>query len=142
MRTIWLRPLLVVMVSVAVAVSCVTAAPPKARLLPFEKIHKKVRKYLELGQGQRLASCGDLVFYGQSYPPFGEYDELMAIVLADGPASYFDNRTGKRIAQCGYWYCTNHNNYCDRSCPPREWFCEGLEIEPPASKLLEPARAQ
>lgn len=119
--------------------SCATGPEPraKARLLPFEAIHSKVRKYVRLQAAYRLPSCGRLVFYGPAYPPPGQPDPMEDMVIADGPATYFDNRTGRVFARCDYWYCTKHSRFCQRQCPPREWTCEGIAKDPPADTSPE-----
>ena len=109
---------------------------------PFEAIHSKVRKYLQLAPGSRLKSCGRLVFFGPAYPPAGQMDPLGIIHIADGPATYFDNRTGAVVAHCDYWYCTKHSRSCRHQCPPREWTCEGIAPDPPANTSLERTRAR
>jgi hypothetical protein len=54
--------------------------------------------------------------------PSSETDE---IVIADGPAAYFDNTTGEAVADCSYWYCLKHNRECNLQCPVRAWVCRG-----------------
>jgi hypothetical protein len=41
---------------------------------------------------------------------------------------FFDNRNGRLVARCDYWYCTKHSAYCNRECPPREWTCDASEL--------------
>jgi hypothetical protein len=106
--------------------------PPKAKLPPPDRIHSKIRKAAGLAENRTLAVCDRLVFVGEDWPaPGSEPDELDKIVLADGPASYFDNRSGRKVANCSYWYCTKHNAECDSGCPPREWNCVGVDTGTP-----------
>jgi hypothetical protein len=132
------------LVVVILLTACATGTRPRAsaKLLPFEAIHTKVRRYVRLEAGYRLPSCGRLVFYGPAYPPPGQSEPLETIVIADGPAIYFDNRTGQVFARCDYWHCTKHSRYCQRQCPPREWTCEGIAPDPPANTSLEPTRGR
>ena len=114
--------------------------PEKARLLPFERIHKNIRKSARLAKGQRMLSCNSLVFLGRTYPPAGEPDPIDDIIVADGPATYFDNATGAEYARCDFWYCTKHHRYCDTQCPPKRWTCDGTAKDPPANTSLERTR--
>ena len=116
--------------------------PKQAQLLSFEQIHKSIQKSLRLTKGQRLISCNSLVFLGRVYPPAGEPDPMAEIVIADGPATYFDNTTGSEYARCDFWYCTKHARYCDKQCPPKRWTCDGIAEDPPADTTLEPTRDQ
>src|SRR5690242_17185511 len=79
--------------------------PDKAQLLPFERIHKNIRKAARLRKGQRMLFCNSLVFMGRTYPPAGEPDPLDEINVADGPATYYDNADGTEYARCDFWYC-------------------------------------
>jgi hypothetical protein len=109
--------------------------PPRAELLPPERVHSKIRKFAQVPENRRLAACRGLVFVGRTWPsPGSEVGELDEIVLADGPALYFDNRSGRKVADCSYWYCTKHNVECDTGCPPREWTCVGVDSGKPETE--------
>ena len=109
----------------------------QARLLPFEQIHKSIRKSARLAKGERMVSCNSLVFLGRTYPPAGEPDPNADIVIADGPATYFDNATGAEYARCDFWYCSKHSRYCNTHCPPKRWTCDGIAEDPPANTSPE-----
>jgi len=109
--------------------------PPMAKLLPPERVHSKILKFSRPPEGRRLAACGDLVFVGRTWPePGTERTELDEIVLADGGQLYFDNRTGRKVADCSYWYCTRHSAECRAGCPPPEWICDGVNTGTPESE--------
>ena len=135
------RPIHIVLTCIALAGVSVSASdePRKARLLPYEKVHKEIRKYVGLMEGHRLMSCGNLVYVGTQYPPFGDYDPANEIIIADGPATYFDNRSGRVVAHCDFWYCTKHSDFCIRNCPLKEWKCRGLDVESPSKVAPESA---
>jgi hypothetical protein len=42
---------------------------------------------------------------------------------ADGPAYYFDRKTGKIIATCGGACMYDADGRCKRECPPKGWAC-------------------
>ena len=42
---------------------------------------------------------------------------------ADGPAYYFERRSGKVLGYCG-GYCMMGGEKCARTCPPPEWTCQ------------------
>ena len=63
------------------------------------------------------ATCGKLVYVG---PKFATDSRG---VLEDGPETYYDNYTGKIVANCGFWYCASNNDYCRKNCPPKGWSC-------------------
>jgi hypothetical protein len=113
--------------------------PPRAELLPLERVHWKIRRFAQPPEGRRMAACGGLVFVGRTWPaPGTEPTELDEIVIADGGSFYFDNRTGRKVAECSYWYCVKHNAECDAACPPAEWTCDG--VDPGRPETEEEAR--
>jgi hypothetical protein len=135
------RGLSILTILLAVAISLVGCSshrfklPPRAKLLPPDRIHSKIRKFADLRENRTLAACHRLVFVGEDWPaPGSEPEELDKIVLADGPALYFDNLSGRKVADCSYWYCTHHNAECDAGCPPREWTCEGVDTGKPETE--------
>lgn len=116
--------------------------PPMAKLLPPERVHWKILKFARPREGRRLAACGDLVFVGRTWPAPGfEQTELDEVMLADGGQLYFDNRSGRKVADCSYWYCTRHNAECRTGCPPPEWTCDGVNTGTPESEEEERLRA-
>jgi hypothetical protein len=115
-----MRSVLAIVAAVVLASACTSA--PAQRLptqMEYEQVHPKLRKLLRLNPGYSVASCGSLIFAG----PIKRNSELDNVEIADGPANYYDNRSGRRIAACDYWTCSRNNSYCNRSCPPREWKC-------------------
>ena len=109
--------------------------PPRAELLPPERVYSKIRKRSYLPEDRRLAACRDLVFVGRTWPaPGTEKRELDEIIVEDGPELYFDNRTGRLVANCSFWYCTKHSAECVAGCPPREWSCVGIDTGKPETE--------
>lgn len=115
---------MILAIPLALIVAC--AKPPVARgerlpptLMEYTQVHTRLRDALRMKEGEKLQSCGEIVFIG---PVFTDKGKARG-ELADGPASYYDNRTGRRIASCDFWTCASDNEYCDRSCPPRKWTC-------------------
>jgi hypothetical protein len=116
--------------------------PPMAKLLPPERVHSKILKFAQPPEGRRLAACNGLVFVGQTWPaPGNEPTELDEVMLADGAQLYFDNRSGRKVADCSYWYCTRHSAECRAGCPPPEWTCDGINTGTPESEEEERLRA-
>jgi hypothetical protein len=130
------RGLVLLMMVALGAAACTSSTqvrlPPRAKLLEYEKIHSKIRRFATLEEGRRLATCNGLVFVGRSHPaPGAAPTDLDEIEIADGPAVYFDNRTGRKIADCSYWFCVKNNAFCNARCPVREWTCHGLDTGKP-----------
>lgn len=107
--------------------------PPRAQLLSYDQVHRKVRDFAALAPDRRLAACNGLVFVGDSYPPPG-VEDLDPITLSDGPVVYFDQRSGRKVADCSYWHCVKNNKYCDATCPVREWTCMGIDSGQPETE--------
>lgn len=104
-------------------------------MLPPERVHSKIRAFSHLPEDRRLAACRGLVFVGRTWPsPGSEVAELDEIVLEDGPEMYFDNRSGRQVANCSYWYCSKNNAECRAGCPPREWSCVGIDTGKPETE--------
>jgi hypothetical protein len=100
-----------------------TISPPAPSWIPYKEVHPQVRRKLQMEREDRVLSCNDLVYFGRFRRASArETDE---IVIADGPAAYFDNTTGEAVADCSYWYCLKHNRECNLQCPVRAWVCRG-----------------
>ena len=119
-----MRSLLAIVVAFVSLLAC-TSQPvqrvphPFSAYLEYEQVQPKLRRRLGMRPGDKIESCGALIFAG-SIKTGTEMDE---VVIEDGPANYYDNRSGRRVAACGYWNCSRHNAYCAKSCPPKEWTC-------------------
>lgn len=104
--------------------AAITKTLPAPTLLGFESVHVRIRRELQLQPGDYVESCGKLVFAGpvKQLKPDGSYGE--EVVIADGPAAYYDNSSGKLVAECSFWRCFSDNRYCDKYCPPANWKCK------------------
>lgn len=117
--------------------------PPRAKLLSPDQVHSRIRRFADLPAERRLASCNGLVFVGRTYPaPGSGVETIDEIVLADGPALYFDNRSGRKIADCSYWFCTRNSALCKARCPLPEWTCLGVELGRPETEAEARERAR
>lgn len=122
-------------VSVGVALiasSCasVSGEPPPvtSEWIGYELVHPRIRDELDMKPGYQMLLCGTLVAYGNSLFRLEGEEPLEQIIVSDSPGLFFDNRTGRRVAQCGHWYCTKHVDYCRRTCPPSKWTCDASEL--------------
>jgi len=126
----WMKPLLVaifVLPSLHIA-GCATPKSHGGKWLSYEQVNPSLRRKIGMEPGDYVKACGRFSNVGQfrtakDLQPRkpGEYEE---IILADGPANFYDRKTGQLVAECGYWSCTRHPRFCSRHCPPREWTCD------------------
>jgi hypothetical protein len=101
-------------------------------LLEYERVHSRIRKFADLPAGRRLAACNGYVKVGADYPARGAPpDPANDIVVTDVSTFYFDQRTGRKVAECGYWFCLKNNKLCDAQCPFPGWTCEGVDTGEP-----------
>jgi len=94
--------------------------------IPMEQVHPRIRRQFgEREPGTVMKSCNGFVFFGDNSPglPCGVPHSTCDIVLADGPAEYYDNRLGVKVQSCNFWYCGKHQKQCRENCPPRQWTC-------------------
>lgn len=107
--------------AVVAAVLCAACAAPTAHWIPYDQVHAKLRRRIGMQPGQLVLACQNMVFVGQIRHETAS--ELDHVVVADGPATYYDNLRGEILQNCNFWYCSKNNEDCDAHCPWREWRC-------------------
>jgi len=96
--------------------------------LTYDKVHPRVRAAINMQSDQEILACRSLVVTTFNSPRAIERDgRLDEIVVEDWPVTYYDNSSGREMAQCGFWYCSRMSRenpgYCATHCPPAEWAC-------------------
>ena len=73
-------------------------------------------------QGFPLDRDGNVIIPEALGPTVGDFHPG-DVSAADGPAYYFERRSGKVLGYCG-GYCMMGGEKCARTCPPPEWTCQ------------------
>lgn len=85
---------------------------PKLQIILIKRLHPDIVKNIKDGTYEKTyPTCGNLVYDGIKYSS--------GTVIEDDSETYYDNFSGKAIAECGFWSKNRKN------CPPKGWTCDG-----------------